>query len=114
MIDKTIQSLKERPILELDELWSFVGSKKQKVWIWLALERQTRRIVGLAFGGRDEKLVENYGKAFHLITGKELFYIQTIGIVTMLCYLLRGIEQLIKHLEKLIILKGLIIESLHN
>jgi len=39
----------------LDELWSFVGSKKNKVWIWLALERQTRRIVGLAFGDRSEK-----------------------------------------------------------
>ena len=41
-----------RPILELDELWSFVGSKAQPVWIWLALERATRHIVGLAFGDR--------------------------------------------------------------
>ena len=42
----------ERPILELDELWSFVTRKSNVVWIWLALERQTRRIVGLAFGDR--------------------------------------------------------------
>ena len=42
----------ERPILELDELWSFVGKKGNQVWIWMALERQTRRIVGLAFGDR--------------------------------------------------------------
>jgi insertion element IS1 protein InsB len=44
--------LVERPILELDELWSFVGQKGNVVWVWLALERQTRRIVGVAFGDR--------------------------------------------------------------
>lgn len=47
--------LKERPILELDELWSFVGRKENKIWIWLALERQTKRIAGLAFGCRGEE-----------------------------------------------------------
>ena len=51
---ETITPLHERPILELDELWSYVGSKANKVWIWPALERQTRRIVGLAFGDRSE------------------------------------------------------------
>jgi IS1 family transposase len=29
-----------------------VARKGYQVWIWLALERQTRRIVGLAFGDR--------------------------------------------------------------
>ena len=54
-IGQTIQPLAERPILELDELWSFVGSKREQVWIWIALERQTRRIVGLAFGDRSSE-----------------------------------------------------------
>ncbi len=36
----------------MDELWSFVGHKEHEVWIWVALERTTRRIVGLAFGDR--------------------------------------------------------------
>ena len=53
-IAETISPLRERPILELDERWSYVGSKANKVWIWPALERQTRRIVGLAFGDRSE------------------------------------------------------------
>ena len=53
-IAETISPLRERPILELDELWSYVGSKANKVWIWPALERQTRRIVGIAFGDRSE------------------------------------------------------------
>jgi insertion element IS1 protein InsB len=51
-IGESIRPLSERPILELDELWSFVGKKDNQVWIWVALERQTRRIVGLAFGDR--------------------------------------------------------------
>jgi insertion element IS1 protein InsB len=33
-------------------VWSFVGHKGQKVWIWIALERQTRRVVGFAAGDR--------------------------------------------------------------
>ena len=47
--------LRSRPTLELDELWSFVNNKGQKVWIWIALERETRRIVGLAFGNRSSE-----------------------------------------------------------
>lgn len=46
----TIILLRERPILELDELGSFVGDNGHGVWIWVARERQTRHIVGLAFG----------------------------------------------------------------
>ncbi|GMT50198.1 MAG: insertion element IS1 protein InsB [bacterium] len=54
---------KKRPVLELDELWSYVGSKKNKVWIWLALERQTRQIVGLAFGNRGEETCKELWKS---------------------------------------------------
>ncbi len=39
----------------MDELWSYVKSKQFFVWIWLALERQTRKIVGIAFGDRSEE-----------------------------------------------------------
>jgi insertion element IS1 protein InsB len=33
-------------VLELDEVWSFVGSKENPSWLWTALCRQTRQIVG--------------------------------------------------------------------
>ncbi len=45
----------ERPIIEMDEVWSFVGSKEYKLWIWLAINRDTRQIVGVAFGNRGDK-----------------------------------------------------------
>jgi insertion element IS1 protein InsB len=40
--------------LELDELWSFVGCKKNKRWVWLALCRRTRQIVAYVIGDRSE------------------------------------------------------------
>ena len=42
-------------ILELDELWSFVYSKKNKVWIWIVLCRKTRQIVSRAIGDRSKE-----------------------------------------------------------
>ena len=33
-------------------MWSFVHDKNHKVWIWIAFERETKRVVGLAFGDR--------------------------------------------------------------
>jgi len=38
----------------LDELWSFVARKTNQQWIWLAICRHTRQIVGYAIGPRDE------------------------------------------------------------
>ena len=41
-------------VLELDELWSFVGSKGQVRWLWLALCRRTRQVVAYWLGDRSE------------------------------------------------------------
>lgn len=41
-------------VLELDELWSFVGSKRQERWVWLALCRRTRQVVACWVGDRSE------------------------------------------------------------
>lgn len=38
--------------LELDELWSFVQSKTQTLWLWVALCRRTRQIVAYTLGDR--------------------------------------------------------------
>jgi len=36
-------------------MWSFVGNKRNKQWIWLAMDRERREIVGAYIGSRDEK-----------------------------------------------------------
>lgn len=41
--------------IEADELWSFVGKKKNRVWIWLALDALTRQVVAMHAGGRAEE-----------------------------------------------------------
>ena len=51
-ISETVPVSKERPVLEMDEIWSYVRKKSDQVRIWPALERQTRRTAGVAFGDR--------------------------------------------------------------
>ncbi len=41
--------------IECDEVWSFVGHKGNKVWIWLAIDRATGEIVGVYIGNRDKE-----------------------------------------------------------
>lgn len=43
---------KARLTLECDEVWSYVGRRRHKVWIWLAMDRDTREIVALHVGDR--------------------------------------------------------------
>lgn len=38
--------------VEADELWSFVGSKKNKQWVWLALDIRTKQVIAFHVGGR--------------------------------------------------------------
>ena len=39
--------------IEADEMWTFVGDKKNDIWIWTAVERRTKLIVGCHVGKRD-------------------------------------------------------------
>ena len=41
--------------IQCDEMWSFVGDKGIKQWIWLALDMSSREIVGVYVGGRLEE-----------------------------------------------------------
>lgn len=41
--------------IECDEVWSFVGNKENKYWIWLAIDRETRQIVGVYIGDRSKE-----------------------------------------------------------
>jgi insertion element IS1 protein InsB len=40
---------------ELDEMWSFVGRKKQPRWLWEALDHRTGRVVAYVFGHREDQ-----------------------------------------------------------
>lgn len=54
-LKKTLDEARSDDILELDELWSFVLKKDNKVWIWIALCRRTRQIVAYYVGDRSDQ-----------------------------------------------------------
>jgi len=37
---------------EVDEMWSFVGSKENKQWIWMAMDARSRQIIAFHVGDR--------------------------------------------------------------
>jgi insertion element IS1 protein InsB len=39
--------------LQCDEMWSFVGSKDNRQWIWLAIDERSAAIVGVDVWARD-------------------------------------------------------------
>jgi insertion element IS1 protein InsB len=41
--------------IQCDELWSFVGHKGNKQWVWLALDKDTKEIVGVYIGDRSRE-----------------------------------------------------------
>jgi IS1 family transposase len=41
-------------VIEADELWSFIGAKKQVGWGWVALDARTRQVAAMVVGDRDE------------------------------------------------------------
>jgi insertion element IS1 protein InsB len=45
--------------VQADELWSFVGTKDNQVWLWWAIDEQTRLVVGCAIGPRDKETAED-------------------------------------------------------
>jgi len=49
-VDETIKN--KAITIQCDEMWSFVGKKADKEWIWIALEKQSRKIIGLHIGDR--------------------------------------------------------------
>src|SRR5690242_9158841 len=41
--------------VEADELWSFVGKKAHKQWLWLALDTRSRQVLAFHVGDRSRK-----------------------------------------------------------
>jgi len=46
--------------VELDEMWSFVFSKENQRWLWLALDHQTRQILAYTFGRRKDEVFRTF------------------------------------------------------
>ncbi len=51
-LEATLLAAEPDDLLELDELWSFVRTKRNQRWLWIALCRRTRQIVAYFVGDR--------------------------------------------------------------
>jgi insertion element IS1 protein InsB len=40
---------------EVDEMWSFVGSKENKQWVWIAMDAKSRQIIAFYVGDRSQE-----------------------------------------------------------
>ena len=54
-LEETLAEAEAEEVLELDELWSFVGHKRGVRWLWIALCRRTRQVVAYVLGDRSEE-----------------------------------------------------------
>lgn len=60
---------KGRLTIQCDELWSFVDNLGNKQWVWLALDANTREIVGENIGARDEAAARKLWKSLPPVYG---------------------------------------------
>ena len=45
-------------LVELDEMWHYLGSKKNKLWIWKAYRQETGELIDWECGGRDRQTLK--------------------------------------------------------
>ena len=62
-----------RVVLELDEIWHYIGKKKNKLWIWKALDRNTGHLIDWECGGRDKQTLEKLTARLSTLTVKTYY-----------------------------------------
>jgi insertion element IS1 protein InsB len=63
---------------ELDEMWSFVFSKENPRWLWLAIDHQTRQVLAYTFGRRKDEVFRAFQKLLDPF-GISIFYTDDWG-----------------------------------
>jgi insertion element IS1 protein InsB len=52
---EVLPKAKGKLVVQMDELWSFVDNKGNKQWVWLAMDADTREIIGCYIGDRSRE-----------------------------------------------------------
>ncbi len=47
---------------EADEMWSFVGRKQNKQWVWLAIDTETKQVIAFHIGDRSRRSAQKLWK----------------------------------------------------
>jgi insertion element IS1 protein InsB len=64
---------------ELDEMWSYVGSKDNQRWLWHAIDHKTGIILAYVFGTREDEVFLKLQKLLKPF-GIEKFYTDAAGV----------------------------------
>jgi IS1 family transposase len=68
---------------ELDELWSFVGKKANRHWIWVAMDATTRQVIAFHVGDRSgQSAAALWEKIPAVYQERALFYTDHYGVYT--------------------------------
>jgi len=95
-IAETLRPPEEGEVLEGDEMCSFVGCRKRKIWTWTVLCRRTGQVVACGVGDRsEERPVEGYGRRFQRLIGV-VIVIVIFGRLIVWCFPQIGISVLRK------------------
>jgi hypothetical protein len=97
--------------LEADELWSFVGNKKNDQWLWLVFHKQSRQVLAMQIGPRDKKTAESLFAKLPESLKKKPSISQTSLVSIMKPFLGSNIVQLERNQVRQAILKDLTAHS---
>lgn len=98
-------------VLEIDELWSFVGNKKNDQWLWIVMHAETRQILAFHVGNRTNASGEALMAKLPIDLKKKHTFIQINSQLILKLSLGNNIALLAKDPEKQVILKDLIVRS---
>ena len=98
----------EVAVIEGDEMWSFVGDKKNDQWLWLVLHSSTRQILAFHVGKRNKAAGEALMAKLPEELKKKPNFIQINSQFTTKLSQERNIIPLVKNLGKQVTLKDLI------
>jgi transposase-like protein len=94
-------------VLEADELWSFVGSKKNDQWLWLVMHSNTRQILAFHVGKRNKASGEALMAKLPVDLKKKLTFTQISSqLITKLSLGLNTVPS-VKSLGKQVMLRDL-------
>ena len=98
-------------VLEVDELWSFVGNKKNDQWLWIVMHAETRQILAFHVGNRTKASGEALMAKLPIDLKKKHTFIQINSQLILKLSLRNNIYLLAKDPEKQVILKDLTVRS---
>ena len=98
-------------LLEIDELWSFVGNKQNDQWLWLVMHSKTRQILAFHVGNRTRASGEALMAKLPVELKKKPTFIQISSQLTTKLSPGNNIAQSVKNLGRQVTLKDLTARS---